>query len=273
MIRLLQIEWLKLRHYRPFWILIGLYGLLTTVLAFSAPAFLRWLKNQGADFKGFDPTMIPLFDFPDIWQNMAFTISIFNILLAMIVIMSIYNEIQYRISRQNIIDGMSKWEWLQSKLAFIAAIAGSATILLFVTGLVIGFWHGHSDSHASIFRSMDFLSAYFLGIFTLLTFAMLLTLLIRKGGLLIVGLLMYYFMVEPFIAFFLYDYPKLSDTTRLIADFLPIQSTRNLIANPFPRYVFYEIQDYVSLGSFIIALGWALFNTGMSYWVLTRRDN
>ena len=123
MTRLLQIEWLKLRHYRPFWILIGLYGLLTTIIGISAPLFMRWLKNQGADFKGFDPTMIPLFDFPDVWQNLTFIMSIFNVLLAMIVIMSIYNEIEFRINRQNIIDGMSKWEWLKSKLAFIGAIA------------------------------------------------------------------------------------------------------------------------------------------------------
>ena len=273
MTRLLQIEWLKLRHYRPFWILIGMYGLLTTVIGISAPLFMQWLKSKGADFKGFDPTMIPLYDFPDVWQNLTFIMSIFNILLAMIVIMSIYNEIQYRINRQNIIDGMSKWEWLSSKLAFIAAIAAAATGLVFLTGLFMGFVYGHPDSHDYIFNSLDFLGGYFLGIFTLLTFAMMLTLLIRKGGLLIVGLLMYYFMVEPFIALFLYEADELTEPYRFIADYLPIQSIRNLIPFPFKRYVFYEIQDYVSIGSFLIAIGWAVFNVGVSYLLLTKRDN
>lgn len=272
MIRLLQIEWFKLRHYRPFWILTGLYGLLATALCSCLMFFMTFLKNEGADFKGFDPTMLPLYDFPDIWQNVVFLASITKVILAFIVILSIFNEINSRIIRQNVIDGMSKREWLTGKLFFIAAIAATASALLFINGLILGFVYGHPDSLSAVFDKSYFILIYFLDVFTYLTFAMMLTLLIRKGGIVIVGLLMYTIMLEPFASVFLYTYPNLADFWRPIPDFFPVQSSRNMIPFPFKRYIFSEIQDIVPLRNLLIVFGWVIFNIGMSYVLLTKRD-
>jgi ABC-2 type transport system permease protein len=55
---------------------------------------MQYLKNQGAEFNGIDPTILPLYDFPDVWQNMTYVATFFKIILAFIVIISVTNENQ-----------------------------------------------------------------------------------------------------------------------------------------------------------------------------------
>ena len=116
MIRLFEIEWLKLKNYKVFWILIGMYFLGLILILSSGMLLMEFMKNHGAEFEGIDPTIIPLYDFPDVWQNMTYIATFFKIILAFIVIISVTNEIGYRTLRQNIIEGLSKWEFLKSKL-------------------------------------------------------------------------------------------------------------------------------------------------------------
>jgi len=272
MIRLLQIEWLKLKHYRPFWILMSLYALITIVICSSGMEFMEFLKNEGADFKGFNPTLLPLYDFPDVWQNLTYVASFFKIFPAFLVIITVCNEFNHRIIRQNIIDGLSKTEWLLSKLLFIGAISIACTFLVFLIGLITGGIYAHPDSMPYMLSSTSFLGAYCLDVFIYLTFALLLTLIIRKPGIVIVGLFMYTFMIEPFTVHFLNYYPDLSDGTRAIAPFLPVRAIHNLVRIPFPRYMFWEIQDYVGLKDLIIALVWLSIFVGASYWILKRKD-
>ena len=148
-------------------------------------------KREGADINGFDPTMFPFYDFPDIWQNITYIATWFKLFLAFIVVISIANEASHRTLRQNIIDGMSKKDWLASKLLLIVALAVAATLLLFVLGIITGLIYGHPESYTSIFDSTEFLLAYCLEVITYLTFAFLATLVIRRSGIVIVALMMY----------------------------------------------------------------------------------
>ena len=59
---------------------------------------------------------IPLYHFPDIWQNLAWTSGLLKMGVAIMVVVSITNEYTYRTIRQNIIDGMSREEFLLSKV-------------------------------------------------------------------------------------------------------------------------------------------------------------
>ncbi len=270
--RLLQIEWLKLKHYRPFWILVGLYAILVILICGSVQFFLEFLKREGADFEGIDPTIIPFYDFPDIWQNITYFATYFKLFLAFIVIISIANEANFRTLRQNVIDGMSKKDWLVSKLLFIGSLAIASTLLLLVVGLVMGLLYSHPDGFRFLFHSTQFLLAYTLEVFTFLTFALLITLIVRRAGLVIVGLMMYTLAFEPFVALFLAEFPHIPDYYRPLAPFLPIRALNNLIHVPFQRYVLQEIQDYVSFREVLIVIGWLIFNIGTSYWILKKRD-
>ena len=95
-IRLLEIEWLKLKNYKVFWILIIMYFLGLILILSSGMFLMQFLKSKGAEFQGIDPTILPLYDFPDVWQNMTYIATFFKIILAFIVIISVTNEISYR---------------------------------------------------------------------------------------------------------------------------------------------------------------------------------
>ncbi|MEO9966709.1 MAG: ABC transporter permease subunit [Reichenbachiella sp.] len=272
MIRLLQIEWLKLKYNRAFWILIAMYTISVTIVCSGGMLFLEFLKNQGADFNGIDPTIIPLYDFPDVWHNITYVASFFKVLLGFIMVISIANESVYRTMRQNIIDGLSKREFLQTKLLISFIIACSATLLLFLIGLITGSIYSHVIGWSYIFSNLEFLLAYGFEVFVYLTFALMIALFVRKAGLVIVGLLMYTLIFDPVLSKLLEHFPYFWDEIRFLKDYLPVTALNNLIHVPFLKYVFQEIQDYISLKEFAIVTGWLIVNVSMSYWILKKRD-
>lgn len=275
MSRLLRIEWLKLRPYRPFWILVGLYSVLIVGIISSIRPLFVFLSSKGANYHGIDLTIIPFYDFPDVWQNIAWIATFFKIFLAFIVIISVNTEITNKTLRQGIIDGMSKKGWLQAKLLLIGSLSVGATVLLFLSGLIMGLIYSHPDGYPLILHDTEFLFAYTLEVFTYLSFALLVSLIVRRTGLVMVGLMMYTFAFEPFLFIFLTFPPdelNLPEWTKALPPFFPIRALNNLIRVPFQKYALQEYQDYVSLKETVIVVGWLIFNVGMSYWILRRRD-
>lgn len=254
MIRLFEIEWLKLKNYKVFWILVIMYFAGLLIVLSSGMFLMQFLKSKGAEFQGIDPTILPLYDFPDVWQNMTYIATFFKIIPAFIVIISVTNEISYRTMRQNVIEGLSKWEFLKSKFALIFSLAAAATIFIFLEGLVTGFIYSSVKYPEMIFSEMEFLLAYFFEMVTFLCFAMLLALLLKKAGFVIVLIFMYTLIFEPFLTLNMEQNPWIKDQVSWLAPFLPIRALNNLIHVPFQRYVFMEIQDYVALKDTFIVL-------------------
>ena len=273
MIRLLQIEWLKLKYNRAFWILVGMYVMAVTLICSSGMFLLEWLKSQGADFEGVDPTILPIYDFPDVWHNVTYVATFFKIFLAFIIIISISNESTYRTMRQNIIDGLSKREFLISKILLIAVMAVGSMLLLFLIGMGTGAAYSHVWGAKYIFKDMEFLFAYGFEVFVFLTFALMIALFVRKSGLVIVGLMMYTFVFEPILDKNLEYNPWVYlDGIRWIRPYMPVTAINGLIHIPFLKYFFQEIQDYVSFREIAVVLGWLSANVGLGYWILKKRD-
>lgn len=272
MSRLLKIEWLKLKHNRAFWILLIMYSAGITIVCPSGMFLLDFLKSKGAELDGIDPTIIPLYDFPDIWHNLTYIATFFKNILAFIVVISISNEITHRTLRQNIIDGLSKKEFLSSKYLLILLLSGASMALLFLIGLVAGLIYSHVQGTSYMFSSLEFILAYGLEIFAFLSFALLISLLVRKAGVVIVMLLMYTLVFEPLISTILEQAPGVPGWAAQLAQFLPVNAISNLIHIPFQRYFFMEIQDYISWKEIAIVLGWIGINITLSYRILTRKD-
>jgi ABC-type transport system involved in multi-copper enzyme maturation permease subunit len=272
MIKLVTIEWFKLKNYKVFWVLFVLYFLGLLIVCSGGMFLMEFIKSKGGEFKGIDPTIIPLYDFPDVWQNTAYVATFFKLFLAFIVIISICNEINYRTLRQNIIDGLSKREFLISKLSLIMVLSALASLFLFLTGFVLGMIYSKVRGVSDIFSEMEFLPAYFLEVCTFLSLAFLLSILIRKAGFVIVLLFMYTLIFEPIGTAILQNTSFIPDFFDYAIPFLPIKSLNNLISIPFPKYVFLKIQDYVAWQDVIIVLGWLVVYNLLILWILKRRD-
>ncbi len=255
MLRLLRLDLRKLTNYRPFWVLSILYGFLILGIPISVIEFLKWLKRLGAEFDGFDPMRIPILYFPDIWQNITYvyTLPIMKIFLAIIVIISISNEYSYKTIRQNIIDGLSRWEFLVSKLSTVVLLAAYASVLVFITGIVTGLIYTPDIEFKYMIDGMEFVFAMFLDMLLYLILAFFLTTFLKRSALTVFVLLIWRPIELILIA-------QLDDSIKWIGDLFPMQAGVNLIDIPFPRYWLQEIQDYIPMVPLLIVLGYiALF--------------
>jgi ABC-2 type transport system permease protein len=256
MIRLLTIEWLKLKRYKAFNILMILYYVVMISVCSCGMAILSYLKGKGLQIKDvFDPTLIPIYDFPDIWQNITYIATLLNVFPAFMIIISMTNEVSYRTLRQNIIDGFNRMDFFVSKFSFIFLVSIINTLVIFITGLILGFIFSYDKSFEAIFSSSEFLLGFFLNNLAYFTFAFLLAILIKRTGIVIVLLGIYTYFAEPIATLILANVPEFPRFCREIVPFFPIKAVNNLIPNPFLRYAFMEITDTIPLKSLLIVIG------------------
>lgn len=264
--RLFQIEWLKLRHYRTFWVLMVLYFLSLLVVTTGGMALLYWIERQGGTIEGISPTIIPLYDFPDVWHNLTYIASFLKIFLSFIVIISITNEYSYRTMQQNVIDGLSPREFLLSKVLFIGILSLANTLFIGIVGLVMGLIFSSVHDLQSILTYAEFLPVHLLEVFTFLLFALLVGILLRKAGFAIVFTGIYTLIIEPILTV------SLPESWEPVYQWFPIRALNNLVHIPFPKYIFREVQDFVSPKELMIVVVWAVALYYANYLVLSRRD-
>ena len=265
-LHLLKIDLKKLRNYRTFWIVCGLYFLTLGFAAASGMEFLKWLAGTFEDFgQELNISRIPLYHFPDVWMNLVWFSGLLKVVLAIMVVISITNEYTYRTLRQNVIDGLSRSEFLLSKVLTNVLLSLMSVATIFVIGLITGLIYSQSITVEKILTDLEFFPAYFLEIFFFLSYALMLGILIQRSGLTIILLLLSQ-MIEAIITANIDDYvPEL-------IKFFPMRSIWNLIDFPLPRYAFQEIRDYVPFVGTLIVVGWTIIFNYISYWKLKRAD-
>ena len=263
--RLFAIEWYKLKNHSPFWIFAGLHILILLLIYMSAKFFLDFLAGKGEMINEvIDPSVIPIFGFPDIWHNLTYIAGFLKIIPAIYVIISVCNEISYGTMRQNIMNGMSRVEFMQSKFFLILILSLSVTLFLLVAGLTLGFIYTREIEMHSIVKYSGFLAAYFLQVTVYQLIAFLLALLIKRTGLAMGLLILYTYIVEPIVVFRI--------KTEWIKGLFPLKAINNLIRLPFGKYMLRETQDYVALQDLGIVLAYAVLFIYLIILVLRKRD-
>ncbi len=266
MLRLFKLEFLKLKTNRAFWFLLGIYFLALLAVVFSGKYILQYLEYEGVTYGGLSATMLPIYDFEDIWHNLAWLSYLFKIFPALLIIISVTNEFQFKTHRQNIIDGLSRTEFFLSKLSFaifLAVLSGAAILLI---GLILGFLYASEVSVEAIFYNFIFIPAHAYQLLLYFMFAMFVALIIRKSAIAIMVLLIYTVMLEPIAAGIIgHFYP-------IIGSILPLEAISSIITFPFSRYVFMETPDYIGLIPTLKATVWGgIFLFGIFY-QLKKRD-
>jgi ABC-type transport system involved in multi-copper enzyme maturation permease subunit len=252
--------------YRTFWVVCGLYFLTLATVTASGMEFLKWLASKVSDFEvDINVSRIPLYHFPDVWQNLVYISGFFKLVLAIMVVISITNEFTYRTVRQNIIDGLSRWQFLQTKILTNVLLSLMSVVMIYLIALVTGLIYSRELIFTDIFSEFEFFPAYFLEIFSFLSYALMLGILVQRSGLTII-LLMLSHMIEAIIKV------NIPDSIDWMQQFFPMQSITNLVEMPFARYAFKEIQDYVSLSAVILAAIWAFLFNYFSYLKLKKSD-
>lgn len=268
MIRLISLEFMKLRKTRGFWLLASLFALALMALPVAAKYWLDLMTGWGENIGAFVPSKMPVFDFLDIWQNLAFIYKYFSILLGFLVLISVTNEFSYKTMRQNIIDGLSKREFLLSKLLWILVLAVVTTILIFLIGLIMGFAWSPVTEASFVFKNVGMLFGYFLHLVGFLLLCLFIALLVKRAGLAIALTVFHVYIVEPILTTIIrYKYEL-----EMLADSFPYRASIAIVPNPFGKYILQEVQDYIPWENLLISLAYIALFVWLSWLLVSRRD-
>lgn len=219
---LLETEWLKLRHYRTFWVLMGLFVLLLPLWNYEVANGL--IKIGGGEVNG--PNFFrSAYSFPQVWGNIGFWGSYFIWFLSILVIIITTNEYTYRTNRQNVIDGWTRTQFFHAKIFLVVVFALLATVYLFVLGIIFG--SIYSGSLSSAFSEIQQVLYFFILSLDYLGFALLIALWVRRSGFAIGLFLLYAMIIESILKGILNNYGNQS-----YGNFLPLQASDELL--PFP---------------------------------------
>lgn len=256
MIKLVKIELQKILAYKTFWIFSILYSVFLLLL-FTSFGGVKMNINAKNTAMGM------IYNFPDLWHNLTYLAGWFNILLYMFVILLVTNEFMFKTLRQNIIDGLSKFEVIISKLIVIFLFSLASTLFLIIIAIITGFTLSEKTSADVIFEKTGFLLAFFVQSFGYMTFALFISIIFRRQGLAIIFFLIYAVIIENIIAL------KLPENISL---YLPLETFNNLIKSPFTKIVGGFVPQFPETNFFIASLVYIILFSGASYLVLDKSD-
>lgn len=219
--QLLKIEWLKLKKYRTFYILSGLFLGIFTVLNVAVNRGAFSLKTPGKDGQSIN-LISSNYSFPKVYDNIAYYFGWCLIFICVFVIINITNDYRYKTQRQHIIDGQSRLDYLNSKAVLVLATTIGLTILYVLMSIIFGVVNGGSN----IFNGIGSTLHVFLYALNYLAFSALIALLIKRSGLAIMILLAFLFFEEIIIAL-LKNFANLN-----IGRFSPLDCSDALLVKP-----------------------------------------
>lgn len=223
MLQRLQVEWMKLKNYRTFWILSLLY----LVSIFGANYIGYSIQEEAYNAqqaKGMAEMLLgtPPYAFPRVWQMTSWVSSWLLVMPGLIMIISVTNEFNFKTHRQNIIDGWTRRQFITVKLANVVILAIASTLTMVLTALYFGFINGEPFS----LESSKYIFYFFVQSLNYIMVGLLFALLFKRGGLAIGLYFLYALVLENILS------SVLSYYFDHIGRFLPLDSTDKLI--PFP---------------------------------------
>lgn len=276
MFRLLKIEFDKLRYNKASKILILTYFILLVLIAlFAAIKFdIGPVKFHLAD--------MGIFNFPYIWHFNTFVAGLLKFFLLLVIVSMVSNEYSNKTLKQNLIDGLSKKEFILSKFYMVLAFSLISTLFVFLVSLILGLIYSSYTEPSIIFTDLEYLLAFFVKLVGFFSFGLFLGVLIKRSAFAVATMIVL-FLVE-FISYAVVSgYNRGTDLANTIYQFLPFKSLWNLIDEPGSRLSAVQAvanqvgedlsYDYaVHWYEIAIVLCWATLFIFLSYRLLKKRD-
>ena len=274
MLRLIQLELQKLWLNKASKVLI--------IISFILPFTVLILSSIKINFFGFftlELGELGIFNFPVIWHITTFFASQFKFFFAIVAASMIGNEYSNKTLKQNLIDGLSKKEFILSKFYTIVFFSLCATILIGLATFFIGLYYSSYTEASIIFREVEFLLAYFVKLVGFFSLCLFLGMLVKRSAFAL-GFLFILYILEWIIFGLLSWQTNSMDLAFNIKRFFPLESMYKLIDEPFRRIVMTKFPDKADIAydyavhwyEIAIVLGWSAIFIFLSYQLLKKRD-
>lgn len=224
-----------------------------------------------------------VFNFPYIWHFNTYIAAVLKLFLAIVIVSMMANEYSYGTLKQNLIDGLSKKEFILSKFVTIVLFSLVSTVFVFIMTLLLGYSFSSYTELSIVFSDLDYLLAFFIKLVGFFSFCLFLGILVKRSAFAL-GFLLVWNVIEAiskgFLNFRLFPEGK---TAGYITQFFPLESMANLIVEPFTRTSLAKtigtqigvenIKDYsVHFSAIVIVLCWTGIFLYLSYRILKNRD-
>ncbi len=280
MLRLLNIEFHKLKHNRASRVLIIIYfALLASIALIAAIKFdIGPIQFHLAD--------MGIFNFPYIWHFNTYVAAILKFFLLLVIVSMMANEYSNKTLKQNLIDGLSKKEFILSKFYTVIVFSAVSTLFVFVVSLILGLVYSDYTEVSIIFSDLEYLLAFFIKLVGFFSFGLFMGILIKRSAFAVGGIFIW-LIVESLFKGFLYwqykDVDATSDKVDQFMQFLPMESMANLVKEPGSRLnavkslanqVGEDLSKDVGVHWYQIAivLVWTFVFIYLSYRLLQKRD-
>ena len=275
--RLLSIELQKIWLNKASKVLTLTYFILLSFIALIAS-----IKFDLGIFK-FHLAEMGIFNFPYIWHFNTYIAAILKLFLAIVIVSMMANEYSYGTLKQNLIDGMSKKEFVLSKFLTVVLFATVSTFFVFIMSLLLGYAFSSYNEFGIVFTDLSYLFAFFIKLIGFFSFCLFLGILVKRSAFAL-GFLLVWSIIEGIAKGILTFkiFPD-SNTAEYFTQFFPLESMSNLIVEPFSRLSVVKnigtqigvnnIKDYsVHFSAILIVLTWTLIFNFLSYRLLKNRD-
>tara|TARA_B110000091_G_scaffold179873_1_gene196385 strand:- start:2876 stop:3718 length:843 start_codon:yes stop_codon:yes gene_type:complete len=232
MFRLLSIEFHKLRHSKASKVLILIYfGLLTSIALIAAvkiPVFGKTihLAEQG------------IFNFPYIWHFNTYVAALLKFFLLLVIVSMMSNEYSNKTLKQNLIDGLSKKEFILSKFYTVIAFALISTLFVFIISLLLGGFYSDYNEFAIITSDLEYLFAFFIKLVGFFSFGLFLGVLIKRSAFAIGAMVIWWIGEKIIWLIALWFFRASKEAMAAASDviqWLPLEAMSNLIKEPGSR--------------------------------------
>lgn len=169
--KLFQIELTKTLNYGPVKILIPLH-ILFFFLGFFALPRIRF------DFPFL--SILPLYQFPHVWNFMTWISGFYNLTLVLLIIMLTCLEFSSRTYKHQVIFGLSRTDLFRQKMALAFTLAVYAVVLVFIAVIISGLVYSYKITPSLVFERSFLLLNTFLQTFTFLMLGVLFAMIFKN---------------------------------------------------------------------------------------------
>ncbi|RYE24478.1 MAG: hypothetical protein EOP51_07200 [Sphingobacteriales bacterium] len=214
---LLAIEWIKLKKYRTFWVLILFFIVLLP--AWNLLCKLGILKFGGGNIN----FLSQMYSFSYVWENIGFWSSIFVWFISILIIIITTNEYQFKTNRQNVIDGWSRIDFYHAKWGIVVSLSIATTVYVFIVGLLLAMSNGELSGFPG---HIQYLLYTFLLSLNYYGFSLLLSIFFKRSGLAIGMFMLYCLILETLLKV------TINNIADGIGNYLPLQCSDELLPLP-----------------------------------------
>ncbi len=209
---LFRIEFSKSINYNPFRIILILHFLFFLLGLFALPRI-----NIKIPFL----SIIPLYQFPHVWNFTTWIAGYYNITLVLLVIMMTTLEFSNMTYKQQAIFGMSRRELFMEKLVLIFFLSLYVVVLLFLTSLASGLIYSYKITFGIVFERSWLVLNSFLQTFTFLSLGILFAMLFKNTILSVLIFGFYRVFFEPIIRSLVHQEYRWFFPTKFITSLTP----------------------------------------------------